>query len=48
MCDEKCENQLGIKIQRVHEGNVDGKNALNIFSSSNYFNSKCSFVAHYS
>jgi hypothetical protein len=39
MCDEKCENKLGINIQKVHETDVDGKNAFNIFNSNNYFNS---------
>jgi hypothetical protein len=47
MCDEKCENQFRIKIQKVHEGDVDGKNALYIFSCSNYSDSKCSSIVHY-
>jgi hypothetical protein len=48
VCDENKEKQLGIKIQKVHERDVDGKNALNIFSSDSYFNSKCSSIVHYS
>jgi hypothetical protein len=36
VCDENNEKQLGIKIKKAHEGDVDGKNALNIFSSNNY------------
>jgi hypothetical protein len=30
LCDENSEKQLGIKIHKAHEGDVDGKNALNI------------------
>jgi hypothetical protein len=48
MCDENNEKQLGIKIQKAHEGDVDGKNALIIFRSNNYFNFKCSPIVHYS
>ncbi len=47
MCDENNEKQLGITIQNVHEGDVDGKNAINIFNFNSYFDFKCSFVAHY-
>jgi hypothetical protein len=48
MRDENNEKQLGIKIQKTHEGDVDGKNAFIIFSFNNYFNSKCFSIVHYS
>jgi len=48
VCDENNGKQLGIKTQKAHEGDVDGKNAFSIFSFSNYFDSKCSFVIHHS
>ncbi len=38
MCDENNDKQLEIKIQKVHEQDVDGKNAFNISNSNNYFN----------
>jgi len=44
MCDENNNKQLGIKIQKAHEGDVDGKNVFNIYSSNSYFDFKCSFV----
>ncbi len=31
MCDDSCEKQIGIKIHKVGEVDVDGKNALNMF-----------------
>jgi hypothetical protein len=46
VCDEDNGKQLGMKIQKAHEGDGDGKNALSIFSSSSYSDSKCSFVMH--
>ncbi len=31
MCDDSCEKQIGIKIHKACEINVDGKNAFNMF-----------------
>jgi hypothetical protein len=48
VCDEDNGKQLGIKIPKAHERDVDGKNALNIFCFTSYFDFKCFFVMHYS
>jgi hypothetical protein len=31
MCDDSCEKQIGIKIHKACEVDVDGKNAFNMF-----------------
>jgi hypothetical protein len=46
VCDENNDKQLEIKIQKAHEQDVDGKNALIISSFNSYFDSKCSSVTH--
>jgi hypothetical protein len=48
VCDEDNGKQLGIKIQKACERDVDGKNALSIFNFTSYSDFKCFFVMHYS